>query len=61
MLVSFLCQDSEFCEPDLKMFFKVIVFTFINFWFHSPSLWFSIIRKTGYSYLPCVLIITLTF
>lgn len=59
--LSFLSQNNEFYELDFKKFFKVTDFKFIPFWFHSPSLWLSINRKTGYSYLPCVLLITLTF
>lgn len=42
MLVSFfLSQDSVSCELDLKRFFKVVSFIFINFWVHSPFSWFS--------------------
>lgn len=47
--LSFLSQDNDFYELDLRKFFKVIACKFIPFWFHSPSLWFSVNRKTGYS------------
>jgi len=57
----FLYQDSELCELDFNKFFKVISFILTNFWFHSLSLWFSIMRKTKYSYLPSVVLLTLTF